>query len=274
MQLVRFANTDGVRLARLADDTIIELSAADPVAIMMGLDDLTETGRSFAIDDVRLLAPVNPSKVIAIGLNYRDHAEETGLPIPDRPLIFAKFPSAVVGPHDDIVKLTETTQLDYEGELGVVIGRQVRNISPDTALQYVAGFVIANDVSARDAQFADEQWVRGKSFDTFCPLGPCLTSLDTFDDSNAVDIRTWVNGDLRQKSNTRHLIFDVSTLVSYCSKYFTLEAGDVILTGTPGGVGLSMKPPTYLQPGDVVEVEIAGLGRLSNRVTDTNGSGG
>lgn len=266
MRVARTATDDGPRVVVVAGDDIIETNATDPIEFLTTAHAPEPNAKRSRLDENALLPPLQPGKIIAIGLNYRDHAEESGLAIPRNPLIFAKFPSAVVGPRSVIEKLDETSQLDYEGELGIVIGRTTRNVAPEEALQAVAGFVAANDVSARDAQFADEQWVRGKSFDTFCPIGPWIQSLDELDDPNSLDISTWVNGELRQKSNTRNLIFPVSTLVAYCSRYFTLVAGDLILSGTPGGVGFSMDPPNYLRPGDVVEVEIAGIGRLRNEV--------
>jgi 2-keto-4-pentenoate hydratase/2-oxohepta-3-ene-1,7-dioic acid hydratase in catechol pathway len=223
-------------------------------------------GTRHRLADLDLLAPVAPGKIIAVGLNYRDHAEEAGLPAPDRPLLSAKFPSAVNGPFGDIHLPEETTELDYEGELGVVIGRRGYRIERERAREYVLGYVAGNDVSARDAQLGDVQWVRGKSFDTFAPFGPgLLAACEDFDPAD-VHVRTWVNGELRQDSHTSRLIFGVDELVAYASRYFTLEVGDLILTGTPGGVGLGMKPPRYLKVGDRVRVELTGIGSIENRV--------
>jgi 2-keto-4-pentenoate hydratase/2-oxohepta-3-ene-1,7-dioic acid hydratase in catechol pathway len=221
-----------------------------------------------ALDGVRLAAPwANPSKIICVGLNYHDHCREQGLDAPQRPILFAKFPSTIIGPEDEITWPGDLSQkVDYEAELAVIIGRQGRDIPVDEAYQYVAGYANLNDVSARDVQFADEQWVRGKSFDTFCPLGPYVVTTDEVPDPHGLTIRCWVNGELRQDSNTRELVFKVPQLVAYISRTSTLMPGDIISTGTPGGVGVFRKPPVYLQPGDVVEVEIEGLGRLRNRV--------
>ena len=220
------------------------------------------------LDQVRLAPPVaNPSKIICVGLNYRDHCLEQDIELPDRPILFAKFPSSVIGPGDEIRWPSDASQkVDYEAELAVVIGRQARNITVEQAYDYVAGYTIVNDVSARDAQFADGQWIRGKSFDTFCPMGPYLLSADEVPDPHNLDIRCWVNGELRQESNTRELVFKVHDLLAYISKTSTLMPGDVLITGTPGGVGVFRDPQVFLKPGDLVEIEIDKLGRLSNRV--------
>ena len=220
------------------------------------------------LDGVRLTAPLsNPSKIICVGLNYYDHCREQDIEVPERPVLFAKFPSSIIGPGEEITWSPDTSQqVDYEAELAVVIGRQGRNIPVEQAYDYVAGYTMVNDVSARDAQFADGQWIRGKSFDTFCPMGPYLLTADEIPDPHTLDIRCWVNGELRQESNTRELIFKVHDLVAYISKTSTLMPGDVLSTGTPGGVGVFRDPQVFLQPGDLVEVEIEKLGRLSNRV--------
>ena len=227
-------------------------------------------GASFRkpLDQVRLAPPVaNPSKIVCVGLNYRDHCLEQDIELPARPILFAKFPSSVIGPGDEIRWSPDASQkVDYEAELAVVIGRQGRNIPTEHAYDYVAGYTIVNDVSARDAQFADEQWIRGKSFDTFCPMGPYLLTADEVPDPHTLDIRCWVNGELRQDSNTRELVFKVHDLLAYISKTSTLVPGDVLITGTPGGVGVFRDPQVFLKPGDLVEIEIDKLGRLSNRV--------
>lgn len=220
------------------------------------------------LDRVRLAPPVtNPSKIICVGLNYRDHCIEQDIELPGRPILFAKFPSSVIGPGDEITWSPGTSQkVDYEAELAVIIGRQGRNIPVEQAYDYVAGYTIVNDVSARDAQFADGQWIRGKSFDTFCPMGPYLLTADEVPDPHTLDIRCWVNGELRQDSNTRELVFKVHDLLAYISRTSTLMPGDVLVTGTPGGVGVFRDPQIFLKPGDLVEIEIDKLGRLSNRV--------
>lgn len=216
--------------------------------------------------DARLLAPVpHPSKVVAIGLNYRDHAREQGTKPPERPMVFAKFPTSVIGPGEAISwdpALTE--QVDYEAELGVVVGTTARRVSADDAYDYVAGYTCLNDVSARDLQFGDKQWVRGKSLDTFCPVGPWLVTRDAVPDPHTLAIRCSVNAELLQDSNTSELVFGVPELVSFLSQAFTLLPGDVIATGTPSGVGVFRKPQRFLKDGDTVAVEIEGIGLLEN----------
>jgi 2,4-diketo-3-deoxy-L-fuconate hydrolase len=269
----RWRRTDGsVAVGIVTNGLAHELpSAALPPLIRTTLHaSATEVYESVAlpIPELNLLAPVVPGKIICVGLNYRDHAQETNVAIPDVPLLFAKFPSSVTGPRSDIHLLPETTSLDYEAELAVVVGKPGRRIPAADAFDHLVGAMAANDVSARDAQFSDGQWVRGKSFDTFAPMGPLLIPLTPAVDLTNLGVRSWVNGEARQESNTRNLIFDVAHLVEYVSTYFTLETGDVILTGTPGGVGLGFDPPKYLRIGDTVEVEVEGLGRLSNRVVE------
>ena len=209
----------------------------------------------------------HPGKIVCIGLNYADHCREQNFEIPTSLILFAKFPTAITGPGSPITWPADVSQqVDYEAELAVVIGRTARNVSEDKALDYVAGYTIANDVSARDVQFADEQWVRGKSFDTFCPIGPYLVTRDEIPDPHKLNIRCWVNGELRQDSNTDQMIFKVPEAIAFISKTCTLLPGDVICTGTPDGVGNFRKPPVFLKAGDLVEIEIEGLGRLSNPV--------
>lgn len=270
MRIVRYQTRSGPRLGLLDGEEVAEL--ADDIAHSRA-EAVTVTaeygsGPRLAVADLELLAPVVPSKIVAVGLNYRDHAEEQNQPLPERPLLFTKFPSAVTGPYADIEKLPETTKLDYEVELGVVIGPRARQVPRGRSREHVAGYVVVNDVSARDAQFEDGQWVRGKSFDTFAPMGPALVTTDEVSDPHRLTVRTWVNGELRQDSNTSNLIFDVDELIAYCSRYFTLEPGDVIATGTPGGVGVFLDPPRFLEPGDVVELEVGHVGRLINRVVE------
>ncbi len=215
-----------------------------------------------------LAAPLRPGKIVAIGLNYLDHIRESKLPQPERPLVFAKFPSSVAGPHDPIVVDPElTAQVDWEVELGVVVGRRMRNVAVDAALDYVFGYTVGNDVSARDVQFSESQWTRGKSFDTFCPLGPVVVTPDEIPDLQALALRTRVNGDVMQDSSTAEMLFGVAEVLAFCSRSFTLEPGDLLLTGTPWGCGFFMDPPRLLQVGDVVECEIARIGVLRNAVT-------
>jgi 2-keto-4-pentenoate hydratase/2-oxohepta-3-ene-1,7-dioic acid hydratase in catechol pathway len=213
-----------------------------------------------------LLAPLpRPGKVVAIGRNYREHAEEEGVDPPPAPLVFSKWPSSIVGPGADITWDQELTgQVDYEAELAVVIGRTARNVSEAEALDHVLGYTCLNDVSARDIQFGDGQWVRGKSLDTFCPMGPALVTADEVGDPQALAISCRVNDELLQDANTSRMYFSVAEIISYVSRSFTLEPGDVIATGTPSGVGVFRDPPRFLGDGDVVTVEIERIGRLVN----------
>ena len=210
---------------------------------------------------------VRPGKIIAIGLNYMDHIRETGATAPERPVVFAKFSSSIIGPSDEVIIDPDlTSQGDYEAELAVVIGRPARRVSETDALQHVFGYLVANDVSARDWQKRDGQLSRSKSMDTFCPLGPWITTSDAIAEPNSLAIRSWVNGEPRQDSSTAEMIFSVRQLISFCSQTMTLEPGDVILTGTPHGVGFSRKPPTFLAEGDVIRCEVEGLGYIENVV--------
>jgi 2-keto-4-pentenoate hydratase/2-oxohepta-3-ene-1,7-dioic acid hydratase in catechol pathway len=207
-----------------------------------------------------------PGKIVCVGLNYRDHAEEQGVDLPAAPLFFAKYTTALIGPGDPIVIPAVVTKCDYEAELGVVVGTTVRNVSKENALEAVAGYVVANDVSARDLQFADGQWTRGKSPDTFCPVSPLVPAADV-PDPHALAIRAILNGETMQDSTTGNLIFGIDEVISYASQTSTLEAGDLILTGTPAGVGVFRDPPRLLQPGDEITIEIDGVGTLTNPVT-------
>ncbi len=208
------------------------------------------------LTEVRLLAPCQPTKILAVGLNYRTHAAEAGYDVPSEPLVFSKPPSSVIGPLEPIVYPVLSQQVDYEGELAVVIGKRVRNVPPQKARDFILGYTCGNDVTARDLQRRDDQWTRAKGFDTFCPLGPYIvTDLDPA----RLAIQTRVNGEIRQSASTADMAFSVAELIAYISQVMTLEPGDVILTGTPAGVG-------PLQPGDVVEVEIEGIGTLRNPV--------
>jgi 2-keto-4-pentenoate hydratase/2-oxohepta-3-ene-1,7-dioic acid hydratase in catechol pathway len=208
-----------------------------------------------------------PGKIVCVGLNYLDHIRESGAEPPAEPLIFAKFPSAVIRSGDPIPIDDELTKrVDWEVELAVVIGRTARRVDAADALDYVFGYTVANDVSARDLQFGDGQWVRGKSLDGFCPLGPEVVTSDEIPDPQALALRTTVNGEVVQDSSTSEMVFGVAELIAFCSRSFTLEPGDVLLTGTPWGCGEFMDPPRSLRPGDVVEVSIEGIGTLRNPV--------
>lgn len=223
----------------------------------------------FNIGDAILLAPItHPQKLIGIGLNYKDHAEEVKMAIPKEPLLFAMYASAITGPEQPIVIPPASHQVDYEAELGVVIGRRAKYIPVENALDHVAGYTIVHDVSARDLQFSDGQWFRAKTFDTFAPIGPFLVSRVSLGAADDLAIELRLNGRTMQKSNTNNLIFKVPDLVSYISQVMTLEVGDVIATGTPGGVGFKRNPPVFMKPGDRVEIEIEGIGLLRNPVVD------
>jgi 2-keto-4-pentenoate hydratase/2-oxohepta-3-ene-1,7-dioic acid hydratase in catechol pathway len=207
-----------------------------------------------------------PGKIVCVGLNYRDHAEEQGVDLPQEPLLFAKWGNALIGPGDPIVIPPAVTKCDYEAELGVVIGSRVKGVSRENALEAVRGYVCANDVSARDLQRADRQFTRAKSLDTFCPVGPALVPAAEVPDPQALGLRCLVNGDVRQDSTTADMIFSVAELIAFASEAITLEPGDLLLTGTPPGVGEFRDPPLYLADGDEVTVEIERLGSLTNPV--------
>ncbi len=281
MRLARVHDSGGTFLARLEGDTAIPL-VAEPqwpgadglrIALDAGLDlaSAPAVAPTRALADVTMLSPVAaPSKVLAIGLNYRDHAAEATMELPKAPLVFVKTTNSIVGPEVAITwAAAASEQVDYEAELAVVIGRRARDVTEAAALDHVLGYTCCNDVSARDAQFADKQWVRGKSFDTFCPLGPWLVTADDVPDPQALRIACRVNGTALQDDTTANMIFSVAELVSYVSRYLTLEPGDVIATGTPVGVGFARTPPIYLHDGDVVEVDIERIGVLRNPVTVT-----
>jgi len=273
MKAVRYAAADGApRLGRLEDDHIVDAGPAPAI----GFDASPEAwegiaaaaGGLVAVAASRLLHPCVPRKLIGIGLNYRDHAEESELDIPSVPVLFAKWPSALVGHGETIVVPREETRPDYEGEVAVVIGRRIYRADADAARAAVGGISALNDVSGRRAQLETplRQFTLGKSFDTFAPLGPSVVSADGVD-LTAIDIKTTVSGEELQSSNTRNLIFSIVELIQYASAGMTLEPGDVIATGTPGGVGDSRTPPRYLRDGDVVDVWVDGVGTLRNPVT-------
>ncbi len=261
--MARFARVtfdDRICYALVGDGGNLDILAGTPFG------DCHPTGERRSLGEVRLLAPVQPPNVFAIGLNYRAHAIESGALIPERPLLFIKANTAVCGPDDPIVlPRVAPAEVDYECELAIVIGKTARHVSPEVALDYVLGYTCANDVSARDCQIRLDggQWARGKSFDTFAPLGPWI---ETALDPDCAEIMTRLNGREMQHSNTDDLIFGCREIVSYLSDSFTLLPGTVIMTGTPSGVGFARKPPVFLRAGDVVEIEIAGLGVLRNPV--------
>jgi 2-keto-4-pentenoate hydratase/2-oxohepta-3-ene-1,7-dioic acid hydratase in catechol pathway len=288
LRLVTFQKGDEVRLGIERDERIVDLtagwSAVTSTGVPSGMRELLALGEeglqaarhvaeqgesSYAADEVKLLAPVHdPRKIICIGLNYRDHAEESGATAPPEPVVFCKYPSALVGPEADIVLPPVSKEVDYEAELVAVIGTAGRNIAKKDARRHIAGYTCGHDVSARDWQLKKPggQWMMGKTFDTFAPLGPALVTADEVPDPHALTIRLRLNGEVMQDSNTSRLIFSVDDLVAYLSQVFTLEPGDLLFTGTPAGVGFARKPPVLLKAGDVTEVEIERLGTLRNRV--------
>ena len=295
MRLVTYAARDGAsHLGALRDHGVVDLSAAARELglareIFSSMSSWLESGPNRLIDparltstaatsalplsEVRLLPPVpRPGKIVAIGLKYRDHSTESGAAAPPKsPIIFSKFTTSIAGPGDAIVIPLGNPNVDYEAELAVVIGRRGKAIPAAHAFEYVAGYMPLNDVSARMWQFADKQWVRGKSCDTFCPTGPHLTTHDEIPDPHALAIRARVNGVTMQDSHTGKMIFRVPELIEFISASITLEPGDIIATGTPEGVGAFRKPPVFLKSGDVVEIEIEGLGVLRNPVVAAAG---
>lgn len=221
--------------------------------------------------DITFRAPMmRPSKLIGIGMNYRDHAEEIKAQIPKQPLMFGMYANAIVGPDQPILIPQMSRQVDYEAELGVVIGRRGRHVPAANALDYIAGYTIVNDVSARDLQFSDGQWVRAKSFDTFAPMGPYLVTRKSLGAGDGLSMQLRLNGQIMQSSNTRNMIFKVPDLVSFISQVMTLEVGDVIATGTPAGVGFGRNPQVFMKAGDVVEIDIEGIGTLRNPVAESD----
>ena len=233
-----------------------------------GREQARSAGLVVALSEVVIQAPIRtPSKIVAVGLNYMDHCREQKVPPPKVPLLFAKFPSSIVGPGQPIRwDRSLTQQVDFEAELAIVMGRRARRVSRETAMEYVFGYTALNDVSARDLQFSDKQWVRAKSLDTFCPIGPYLVTRDEIADPNNLAIRCQVNGIAYQNSTTAEMIFKVPELVRFITEAITLEPGDLIATGTPDGVGVFRSPQVFLKDGDDVSVEIEGIGELRNRV--------
>ena len=247
-----------------------------PFADVAGLTTLDAAALLAVVDagepvssDLELGAPLMPPKIVAIGLNYMDHVRETGMTAPTTPLVFTKFSTSVIGPGAAIeIDPQLTRRVDWEVELAVVIGSRARCVRVEDALDHVFGYTVANDISARDVQFADGQWVRGKSMDTFCPLGPSVVTRHEIPDPQQLALRTTVNGEIVQDSSTAEMVFGVAELIAFCSSSFTLEPGDVLLTGTPWGCGEFMDPPRHLSPGDVVTAEVDGIGTLTNPVVE------
>ena len=283
MKLVTFTHEGRTRLGAVEADAVVDFAAhagdwpADMVAFIARGEAALEAARQacasgkgrLALADVRLEAPIGrPPKILAVGLNYRDHVAEGGFEVPTVPVIFNKQSTAVTGPQGVIHRPGESDQLDYEGEFAFVIGTRCRRVPKARALDVIAGYTIANDVSVRDWQFRSPTTTMGKSWDTHCPLGPYLVTPDEVGDPHDLALRTWVNGELRQDSNTSNLIFDCSDIIVHLSTAFTLEPGDVVCTGTPSGVVLGMDPKVWLKAGDVVRIAIDKLGTLENTVVE------
>ncbi len=283
MRWVTVQTEYGPRACGVWQDEYVDVNAADPELpssvrelLALGPEAQHRAWEALSRGTVRhdpahatLLAPVpDPRKIICLGLNYRDHAVETGSRIPSEPILFSKYPTTLIGHLGEIVLPEVSTEVDYEAELVIVVGRAGRHVPRERALDYVAGYTIGHDVSARDWQLhkPGKQWMVGKTFDTFAPVGPALVAASEVPDPHNLGIRLRLNGKTMQDSNTNQLIFRTDEILSYLSQIFTLEPGDLIFTGTPSGVGMARKPPVWLQPGDVVEVEIDGLGVLRNPV--------
>jgi 2-keto-4-pentenoate hydratase/2-oxohepta-3-ene-1,7-dioic acid hydratase in catechol pathway len=283
MKLATFSHTAAPRIGVVLGDEVIPLDSAAPELprempqlLAAGDDALDTAARAATASDTRLpLASVRlhppilrPPKILAIGLNYADHIAETGREAPKVPTVFNKQATAANGPNDPIHRPKASDKLDYEGELGFVIGRRCRHVPRQRAHEVIAGYTIVNDVTVRDWQAASPTMTMGKSWDTHCPFGPWITTADEVSDPHDLGLRTWVNGELRQDSNTKHLIFDCFALVEHLSTAFSLEPGDLISTGTPSGVGIGFKPRRFLAANDVVRIEIDGLGGIENRVIE------
>jgi 2-keto-4-pentenoate hydratase/2-oxohepta-3-ene-1,7-dioic acid hydratase in catechol pathway len=283
MRLITFTHAGATRIGLLDGQEVIDLAAAAPElpnemcafltagepALERARAALTADGNRLALADVHLESPVlRPPKILAVGLNYRDHVEEAGMEVPKHPMIFNKQSTSAHPPNDPFHMPRASSALDYEGELAFVIGKRCRHVPAEDAAQVIAGYTICNDVSVRDWQLRVPTFTMGKSFDTHCPLGPAIVTADELGDPHSLDLGVWVNGESRQSSNTKNLIFDCFTLVEHLSTAFTLEPGDVVSTGTPGGVGIAAKPPKLLVTGDVVKIAIAGLGEIEAAVID------
>ena len=256
-----------VDLQTVAGD-MLALVKAGPEGLAAARRRLAQASESIPIDQVRLLAPIpRPGKILCSGLNYRSHVEENpGAKLPDEPFFFAKMPSGVIGPGQPIVHPQRTRQMDYEVEFAVVIGRSMRNVSEAEVMDHIFGYTILHDVSARDVQFKDSQITLGKNFDTFAPMGPCIVTADEIADPARLRLRSWLNGQLMQDRTNEDWLFPLPKLLASLAEVMTLEPGDVVSTGTPAGVGVFRQPPVFLQPGDVVVLEIEGIGRLENPV--------
>jgi 2-keto-4-pentenoate hydratase/2-oxohepta-3-ene-1,7-dioic acid hydratase in catechol pathway len=267
MRLVTFQGAGSPAQAGIVSgDTVTGLGKDMLSAIAAGTPP-SASGPSYALSSVQLLAPIpRPPKFICVGLNYRDHAREAGLEIPSIPTIFSKFSNVVIGPNQPIVLPKGSQRPDYEAEFAFVIGPGGRHIPAARAMDHVFGYTIVNDVSARDYQMATSQWLMGKTFDTFAPMGPWIVTRDEIADPHALDLSLEIGGEILQSSNTRELLFGIPALIEFISTVVTLEPGDIVSTGTPAGVGFARRPPRYLRPGDEVIIRIDGIGELRNPV--------
>ena len=286
MKLLTFAVGGKARPGVLRDDRVVDLEAAGlPAGPNGGLLEIARGGdamlkkvakvlkdakaKSYELSKVKVLPPIRqPSKIVAVGLNYIDHCKEANLPVPTEPVLFSKFTTSICGPYDELTwPAGVTKEVDYEVELGVVIGKRARDVEEAAALEYVMGYTVVNDVSARDLQFLGaKQWDRGKSLDTFCPYGPYIVTRDEIPDPHVLKVRTILNGKEMQNSNTKNLIFNVNKIIAYASQGTTLLPGDMIPTGTPFGVGFSRKPPVFLKDGDECVCEVEKVGSIRNKI--------
>lgn len=265
MRLCSYRGAAGRRPGIVTGDQVVPLAAESVLHIVRGAP-VAAAGPPEPLGSVELLAPIRPGTLIGIGLNYRAHAEETGMEPPLEPLLFSKMPASVTGPSGPVWLPPWTSMLDYEGELGVVIGRRASHVGASDALDHVFGYLVIDDISARDRQREEPQWIRAKGGEGFGPMGPWITTADEVPDPQALRIRTWVNGDLRQDGNTADMIFPVADLIAFISHAFPLEPGDIIATGTPDGVGVARSPRLFLADGDVVRVEVDALGAIEHPV--------
>lgn len=279
MKLATFTHQGATRIGVVVDDGVVDLAAAAPdlPRDMIGLledgkamarvRDVAAAAKTIPLTEVTLRAPIlNPGKILAIGLNYRDHVEESGMKIPEYQVWFNKQHNCVQDPYGPINLPVVSTMLDYEAEMCFVIGKRCKHVPVERAHEVIAGYFVGNDVSVRDWQLRTNTWQIGKSFDTHGPIGPWIVTPDEVGDPHALDIKCWVNGELRQSSNTKHLIFNCFDQVAHLSQAFTLDPGDIIFSGTPSGVGMAMKPPVTLKVGDAVKIQIDKLGFIENRV--------
>jgi len=267
MKIAQFYDKEYIQLGIIENNNLIPCDfKGEMIDFITTKSTCKPSGSAIALDSITLAPPVSsPSKIVAMGLNYKDHIRESRGEVPNSPLIFAKFPNSLIG-HKDVITwdVNLTKKVDFEAELAVVIGKKVHKCSETDAMEAIFGYTCANDVSARDLQFGDGQWVRGKSLDTFCPLGPWITTADDIPDPHSLGIQCWLNGQIMQDSTTGMMVFKLPEIISFLSHNFTLLPGDIILTGTPHGVGAFREPSIYMKDGDEIVVEIDKIGKLMN----------